>query len=154
MATEAKYSVEKGSQPSSGARYELYLPKNEGKVPAVLLLHGFQCRLDYHRGTAGMLAENGIACLIVDMLPLMSLFHKTLHKLREKNAQATIGYVDWLNDRKEVDKGRIILAGYSAGGGVAMETGSALVGKHKIRAVLLLDAVPYVPLTFSDEGIY
>jgi dienelactone hydrolase len=136
------YVVDSGKLPKTGARYELYLPKIEKKVPAVLLLHGFQGKLDQHRGTAALLAKNGIACMIVDMLPLLSLFKKSLHTLRENNVQATVGYVDYLNSRTEIESGKIVLAGFSAGGAVACETAAALVGSSKIRGLLLLDAVP------------
>lgn len=139
---EFDISVEEGYLASTKARYEFYVPKTSKRVGAVVLLHGFQCKLDYHRGTASLLARKGIACLLVDMLPLMSLFRRTLHVLRRNNVQATVGYVEWLNSRKEVEPGRVILAGYSAGGAVALEAAAMLAGKGSIRGLLLLDAVP------------
>jgi len=143
----SSYRVERGNLESTQARYELYLPSNassENKVGAVILLHGFQCKLDYHRGTAAMLARNNVACLILDMLSLMGLVKKTLHQLREKNVLATLGYVEWLSARPEIQPGKLVLAGYSAGGAVALETASAIAGKGGVRGVLLLDAVPCV----------
>ena len=135
-------TIEEDYFASSKARYEFYIPKTNKRVGAVLLLHGFQCKLDYHRGTASMLARKGIACLLVDLLPLMSLLRKTLHVLRHNNVSAAVSYVEWLNSRKEIEPGHVILAGYSAGGAVALEAAARLLGKGSIRGLLLLDAVP------------
>jgi dienelactone hydrolase len=136
--------LERGLMPNTKAKYEFYLPTiTTMKFPCVILIHGFQGKIAQHRGTAILLAQANIACLVIQMLPLMSIYFSTLPTLRQNNVYATISYLDWLNERKEIDQNLIMLAGYSAGGAVALETAAMVTQKPgRIRGVLLLDAVP------------
>ena len=147
------YEVEHGIMPATKARYEIYFPSSkDSKPPCVLLIHGFQGKLEFHRGTAIRLANTGICCLIVDMLPLMSFFKETRLKLREANVQAILSYIQWLKENKNerIDTTRILLSGHSAGGAVAFETAVYLTN-NEIVGVLLLDAVPWI--STLDKGM-
>jgi pimeloyl-ACP methyl ester carboxylesterase len=162
-----EYETEIGTLEVTREQYEFYLPKSSPSLPGcVILLHGFQGNLGFHRGTAAMLAKKGIACLILNMLPLFSFNPSALHRLREKNTQAIAQVVEWVRISGKVDQGRIILAGHSAGGAVALEAASMCPAL--LRGVLLLDAVPwqstltkskaadffYCPSTVEDISTY
>ena len=129
--------------------YDLYVPKAasgmpEPPWPALVLNHGFARSKEHLTGTARFLAERGFVVLTPDLVNL----------LRGERAQKaaiadTRDHVTWLKRRAEtardrlhglVDPARIALAGHSAGGAVAFE---AAEGESGIRAVVLLDAVPW-----------
>ncbi len=144
--------VENGTRTTAGGNrlaYTLFVPRVASGQPippwpAVVLNHGFARSKKFHAGTARHLAERGFVVLTPDLVNL----------LRGERAQKaaiadTRDHVTWLKMRAEnardrlhglVDPARIALAGHSAGGAVAFE---AAEGESGIRAVVLLDAVPW-----------
>ncbi|CAM4462028.1 alpha/beta fold hydrolase [Deinococcus marmoris] len=104
----------------------LSLPDNaSGKVPAVLLLHGFASQKDevgdMYKNLAAKLAAQGIASLRIDFqgsgdskIP----FEQMTFTNQVSDAQAAF---DSLKGRPEVDATRLGLLGFSMGGGVAIK---------------------------------
>lgn len=136
--------------------YELYIPNwvdHEKLIPVVILIHGFQSSLKYHKYTAMKLAEKSIAVLIYDMSSLMGLTKNSRHLKRELNILSVISFCDWIQQEKATigfDSTRIAIAGHSAGGAVGSEAVYKLLIRHnespnfvKPRCLLLLDAVPW-----------
>jgi len=139
------YRKEEGRFETTDAKYELFLPSSSSsdhKVGCVVILHGFQLSLKNHRGTAALLAGKGMACLIFDMLPLLTVSKRKLHEKRQANVCAVVEYLNWLFMRSDIDHNSIVLAGHSAGGGIALESVVSLLPTKAIRGLLLLDAVP------------
>ncbi|WP_192930706.1 alpha/beta hydrolase [Deinococcus sp. AJ005] len=104
----------------------LSLPDNAGgKLPAVLLLHGFASQKDevgdMYKNLAVKLAAQGIASLRIDFqgsgdskVP----FKQMTFTNQVSDAQAAF---DYLKGRPEVDATRLGLLGFSMGGGVAIK---------------------------------
>ena len=117
------------------------------KLPAVLIVHGFQGKKEFHIGTAERLADAGFACLCIDLLPLMSLNLKRRIELRAANVIHILAEWNRLAAHPRVDAANMCLAGHSAGGALAIESVCSMIetkqGKLP-RALLLLDAVPWL----------
>ncbi|CAM3517628.1 hypothetical protein DESA109040_15140 [Deinococcus saxicola] len=104
----------------------LSLPNNaSGKLPAVLLLHGFASQKDevgdMYKSLAAKLVAQGIASLRIDFqgsgdskIP----FEQMTFTNQVSDAQAAF---DYLKGRPEVDAARLGLLGFSMGGGVAIK---------------------------------
>jgi len=117
------------------------------RYPAVLLLHGFQGRKEWHVGTAERLARAGVVCMCLDLLPLASRLLERRLELRALNVVHITAAWTRLSGLAQVDDERMCLAGHSAGGALALETACALLEQNHAslpRAVLLLDAVPWL----------
>ena len=143
--------VEEGRRPSSGSgtvAYDLYVPGATAGLPSppwpgVVLVHGFSRSRKRHAGTARHLAERGFVVLVADLASLLGG-----ENARGENVVDTRGHVEWLRARAAtpgdalfglVDRERLALAGFSAGGAVAFEAAT----RTPVRAVVLLDAVPW-----------
>jgi pimeloyl-ACP methyl ester carboxylesterase len=137
--------------------YDLYVPQAAAGLPvppwpAVVLDHGFARSKDRHSTTARFLAERGIAVLVANLVSLLGGESAQL-----ANVTNTRDHLVWLKARSAalgdplfglVDPERIALAGHSAGGAVVFE---AAAGEARVRAVILLDAVPW-PRTIVAAG--
>lgn len=119
----------------------LYLPESKGPHPVVVLSHGygFQHAAHYWR-TAQSLADLGIAVLDYDPRCLGASDGVPRHlvdmKRQVEDLRSAVAYV---RTRPEVDAGRVVLYGSSAGGGVAIDVAAQDPG---IAAALLM--VPHV----------
>jgi dienelactone hydrolase len=144
--------VETGRRPTArgdSVAYDLYVPQKAAGLPApewpaVVLDHGFARSKGRHSATARFLAERGVVVLVANLVSLLGGESAQL-----ANVANTRDHVAWLKARAEtlgdslfglVDPERIALAGHSAGGAVAFE---AAAGGTQVRAVVLLDAVPW-----------
>ena len=129
--------------------YDLYIPQAApGKPappwPAVVLNHGFARDKKFHARNARYLAERGVVVLTPNLVSLLGGARAQLACIAD-----TRDHVAWLKARAQtpgdrlyglVAPERIALAGHSAGGAVAFE---AAEGESGVRAVVLLDAVPW-----------
>ncbi|HOX36892.1 MAG TPA: alpha/beta hydrolase fold domain-containing protein [Candidatus Brocadiia bacterium] len=148
--------VEEGEVTASGEDrlgYALYFPKIAGNAPrrpypAVILTHGFMRNYSFHANNARYMAQRGIVVMTPNM---SSLFGGG--KSRSRNADNTVGHVQWLAKRAEtsgdplcglIDPRRIGLAGHSAGGAVSFEAAvRSQSSPTPVAALCLLDAVPW-----------
>ncbi len=145
-------AVESGRRPTSrggSIPYDLYVPRPSSALPgppwpAIVLDHGFARSRGRHANTARFLAERGVVVLAANLVSLLGGESAQL-----ANVASTRDHVAWLRVRSAspgdplfglVDPERVALAGHSAGGAVAFE---AAAGETRVRAVVLLDAVPW-----------
>ena len=155
-------AVEKGRRPTTrGDRvaYDLYVPTRSAGLPAppwpaVVLDHGFARSKGRHSATARFLAERGVVVLVANLVSLLGG-----ESAQVANVANTRDHVAWLKARSAtrgdalfelVDPERIALAGHSAGGAVAFE---AATGETDVRAVVLLDAVPWPRTIEAARGM-
>jgi pimeloyl-ACP methyl ester carboxylesterase len=102
----------------------LALPKSEGPVPAVLMLHGFASQKDevgdMYKRLAAALSERGIASLRIDFRgwgeSAGDMADSTVGGMVEDAAAA----YTYLSGQDSVDPKRIGLIGFSLGGGIAV----------------------------------
>ena len=132
--------------------YALYVPHLEtngcDRMPAVILLHGFQRHYRFHRNNALYMAQRGIVVLTPNMTDLWLGPSAQRH-----NVRIAADHVAWLAKRSlsegdllshRMDPLRIGLAGHSSGGAVAFEAvARSQRGSFPAQAVCLLDAVPW-----------
>jgi len=132
--------------------YALYVPHLEtnapDRMPAVILLHGFQRHYRFHRNNALYMAQRGIVVLTPNMTDLWQG-----PSAQRRNVRIAADHVEWLAKRSlsegdllshRVDPFRIGLAGHSSGGGVAFEAvARSQKDSFPAQAVCLLDAVPW-----------
>ena len=132
--------------------YALYVPHLEtnapDRMPAVILLHGFQRHYRFHRNNALYMAQRGIVVLTPNMTDLWKG-----PSAERRNVRIAADHVAWLAKRSlsegdllshRVDPFRIGLAGHSSGGGVAFEAvARSQKDSFPAQAVCLLDAVPW-----------
>ncbi len=132
--------------------YALYVPHLEtngyDRIPAVILLHGFQRHYRFHRNNALYMAQRGIVVLTPNMTDLWLGPSAQRH-----NVRIAADHVAWLAKRSlsegdllshRMDPFRIGLAGHSSGGAVAFEAvARSQKGSFPAKAVCLLDAVPW-----------
>lgn len=123
----------------------LLLPDAEGPVPGVLLLHGYTSRKEHMaEGVGGSLLRRGIASLAID-LPLHGSRSDPLQAQSARNPLAIFGLwrtavreaklgVRYLAARKEIDAGRIGIAGYSLGSFLSVAAAADL---PEVKAVVL-----------------
>lgn len=132
--------------------YALYVPHLESngydRMPAVILLHGFQRHYRFHRNNALYMAQRGIVVLTPNMTDLWKG-----PSAERRNVRIAADHVAWLAKRSlsegdllshRVDPFRIGLAGHSSGGGVAFEAvARSQKDSFPAQALCLLDAVPW-----------
>ncbi|MBB5363924.1 alpha/beta hydrolase [Deinococcus humi] len=113
--------------------------KPSGKVPAVLLLHGFASQKDevgdMYKNLAAKLAAQGVASLRIDFqgsgdskIP----FEQMTFTNQVSDAQAAF---DYLKGRPEIDAARLGLLGFSMGGGVAIKLAASAANPVKALAL-------------------
>ena len=132
--------------------YALYVPRLETngyeRMPAVILLHGFQRHYRFHRNNALYMAQRGIAVLTPNMTDLWLGPSAQRH-----NVRIAADHVAWLAKRS-LSEGDLLshrieplcigMAGHSAGGAVAFEAvARSQKDSFPAQAVCLLDAVPW-----------
>lgn len=118
----------------------LSLPANaSGKVPAVLLLHGFVSQKDevgdMYKNLAVKLAAQGIASLRIDFQgsgDSKIAFEQMTFTNQVSDAQAAF---DYLRERPEVDPARLGLLDFSMGGGVAIKVAANTANPVKSLAL-------------------
>jgi pimeloyl-ACP methyl ester carboxylesterase len=132
--------------------YALYVPHLETnapqRMPAVILLHGFQRHYRFHRNNALYMAQRGIVVLTPNMTDLWKG-----PSAERRNVRIAADHVAWLAKRSlsegdllshRIDPFRIGLAGHSSGGAVAFEAvARSQKDSFPAQAVCLLDAVPW-----------
>jgi uncharacterized protein len=142
----------------------LLLPETSGRVPAVLLLHGFNSRKERMADTIGRsLAKRGVASMAIDL---------PTHGTRKQNAvplslRNPLGVVqtwrlavreanqalEYLAQQPEIDSSRLAIAGYSIGAYLGM----IVAGDNpRVRAVALAaggDLPPQLPFVSLVRGI-
>jgi fermentation-respiration switch protein FrsA (DUF1100 family) len=123
----------------------LLLPDVEGRVPAVLLLHGYSSRREHMaEGVGSALLGMGVASLSID-LPLHGTRHDPLQMQSARNPMALFGLwrqalkecdlaVKYLGARAEIDRERLAVAGYSLGSFLAVMVAA---GDPSLRAVVV-----------------
>jgi len=132
--------------------YALYVPHLEthgyDRMPAIILLHGFQRHYRFHRNNALYMAQRGIVVLTPNMTDLWKG-----PSAERRNVRIAADHVAWLAKRSlsegdllshRIDPLRIGLAGHSSGGAVAFEAvARSQKDSFPAQAVCLLDAVPW-----------
>ena len=135
----------------------LKMPKEvDGKVPAVIILHGAGGVNDYYFKVADMLNEMSIAAFVVDSYEqrgiqsgeetLKKLFHS--YSTRISDAYAAL---ELLSTHPKIDKRKIAVMGYSHGAKVAL-----FVASEKIRWSFIADdlrfaaSIAYYPGCFPQ----
>jgi dienelactone hydrolase len=148
-------AVESGRRTTSrgdGIPYDLYVPRPSSALPgppwpAVVLDHGFARSKERHASTSRFLAERGVVVLVANLVSLLGGESAQL-----ANVADTRDHIAWLKARSVtrgdplfglVDPERVALAGHSAGGAVAFEAAEGAAGAAGVKAVVLLDAVPW-----------
>jgi dienelactone hydrolase len=128
----------------------------DGKVPAVIILHGAGGVNDHYFEVADMLNEMGIAAFVVDSFEprgilsgeeiLKKLFHS--YSTRISDAYAAL---ELLSTHPKIDKRKIAVMGYSHGAKVAL-----FVASEKIRWSFIADdlrfaaSIAYYPACFPQ----
>ena len=109
----------------------LLLPDGVERAPGVLLLHGYSSRREHMaEGVGTALLKHGIASLSID-LPLHGTRHDPLQMQAARNPMAVFSLwrqaisesrlaVKYLGARKEIDRERLAVAGYSLGSFLAV----------------------------------
>lgn len=115
-------------------------PSVEGKVPVVLLLHGFASQKDevgdmYKRLAAKLATEKGIASMRIDFRG----WGESAGKMQESNIQGQIDDTqvayEYLVEQSFVDSSKIGIVGFSLGGGIAIVSAAQHPGWFKSMAV-------------------
>jgi predicted esterase len=137
----------------------MLLPERGDPVPAALLLHGYSSSKERLASTMGhSLAARGIASLAID-LPLhgsrddaiiQEARNNPLDLVRHWNmslAEATAA-LTWLASQKTIDAGRLVIAGYSLGSYIALQTAAS---DQRVRSVMVaaggdLPATPWTAM--------
>lgn len=132
-----------GDEPAIPA--DLLLPDTPGPAPAALLLHGYSSRREHMAEGVGLpLLARGVASLAID-LPLHGTRADPVEAQAARNPLALLRLwrqgqrecrlaVRYLAARREVDAGRIGVAGYSMGSFLALHTAAQ---DPSVRAVVL-----------------
>jgi len=118
----------------------LKMPKEaEGKVPAVIILHGAGGVNNYYFQVADSLNKMGIAAFVIDSLKprgirssrelMKELFHS--YAIRISDAYAAL---ELLSTHPRIDRNKIAVLGYSHGGMVAL-----FVASEKLRRSFIAD---------------
>jgi dienelactone hydrolase len=123
----------------------LQLPAGDGRVPGVLLLHGFSSRKERMADSIGRaLLRRGIASLAID-LPLHGAREAGIEGLSLRNPVALVqkwrlavreanSAIEYLAGQPAIDPRHLAIAGYSLGAYLAVLVAS---GNKRVRAVAL-----------------
>jgi uncharacterized protein len=123
----------------------LLLPDASEAVPGAVLLHGYSSRKEDMAGPVGRaLLAQGIASLAID-LPLHGTRHDPVQAQSARNPLAVVRIwrqalrearlgIRYLEARREIDRSRLALVGYSMGSFLAVV---AAADEPRIRAVVL-----------------
>jgi hypothetical protein len=122
----------------------LLLPANE-RAPAALLLHGYGSHKDQMAETVGRaLLARGVASLAID-LPMHGERADPMEKMATQNPMALVGRwkagqadallaIGYLAARREIDRERIALVGYSMGSFLGVEVAAR---SPRVKALVL-----------------
>jgi dienelactone hydrolase len=135
----------------------LKMPKEvDGKVPAVIILHGAGGVNDHYFEVTDMLNEMGIAAFVVDsfeprgILTGEEILKKLLHSYSTRISDAYAA-LELLSTHPKIDKRKIAVLGYSHGAKVAL-----FVASEKIRWSFIADdlrfaaSIAYYPACFPQ----
>lgn len=123
----------------------MILPEAAGRVPAVLLLHGYSSSKERLSQTMGLaLAARGIASLAID-LPLHGAREYAMLEEARANPLGLLRHwqmalaearaaIAWLANHESLDPLHLAVAGYSLGSYVALQ---AAVGEQRIKCVVV-----------------
>ena len=156
------YPFEASGPPEAVVAYNLFYPADRTpgqRYPLVLLTHGFARTPASHAVQAWYLAQRGFVVATPQMVSLLGgvpaqLVNIGIHldlirKILSDDAQPGNP------NRSMIDAQRIGMAGFSAGGGIAFEAAWESQFRPNptapvpVRALFLLDAVPYFRATFK-----
>ncbi|MFM9966953.1 MAG: alpha/beta hydrolase fold domain-containing protein [Burkholderiales bacterium] len=120
MEHELKAGIEYARHDGVAITGDLYLPKGQGKFPAVVAVHGGgwqQGSSVFHRGWGAYLAQNGIALFSVNYRLIKDgrkAYPEAVHDVR-----AAVQYLRAEGSKYNIDPDRLGITGDSAGGHLA-----------------------------------
>jgi dienelactone hydrolase len=133
----------------------LKMPKEaNGKVPAVIILHGASGVNDYYFKVADMLNNMGIAAFVVDSYEQRGIqsgeetFEKLFHSYATRISDAYAA-LELLSTHPKIDKRRIAVMGYSHGAKVAL-----FVASEKIRWSFIADDLRFAAVIAYYPGCF
>jgi dienelactone hydrolase len=137
--------------PLGALRGMLHCPAGDGRVPAVVLLHGFTGQhVEDHRlfvQFARRLAGAGLAALRVDFYGSGDSDGDFEECTVHTELADAVAALDWLTQQPGMDPDRIAILGLSLGGGVA----ALLAGQDsRVKAAVFWNAVALPGLHFID----
>jgi acetyl esterase/lipase len=139
-----------GTDPAQ--RFDAYWPDvRRGRQPGILLLHGGYWlegdKADWRR-VARRLAARGYAVFVANY----RLSRQAPWPAQQEDAAAALGFIQRHAARFQLDPGRMVVLGSSAGGQIATVLGAT--GRGHLRGVVALSPVNAPYLAYVDGGLH